>query len=88
MSRSGPPPAARVGQLLIDGTAHKMADELFDNFEQVVTPREPTAGNERETPAATPSRSGTVGTARLVWIGGGAVVLLVILWLQFGGRGH
>ncbi|MDZ7842124.1 MAG: carbon monoxide dehydrogenase subunit G [Gammaproteobacteria bacterium] len=78
---------AQVGQRLVDGTARKMADDFFSQFEQVVAPAEAGDGFE---PAADTARkisrgggeSSSESSGRTwMWIGGGIIVLLIILLL-------
>lgn len=77
---------AQVGQRLVDGTARKMADDFFSDFEQIVAPSaqeesfESAAGSAREET----SDGAGAGSRQWMWIGGGVIVLLIILFLWAG----
>lgn len=68
---------AQVGSRLIDGIAHKVADEFFGKFREVVAPAPAGEG----APAPAPAAGG--GLPAWVWIVGAAVAAAV-LWFAFG----
>ncbi|MFN0038391.1 MAG: SRPBCC family protein [Burkholderiales bacterium] len=67
---------AQIGSRLIDGVAKKMADEFFAKFNATVT--KPDAPDSAQTPAVATKPS---PLPPWVWISGGIVVLLIILYL-------
>jgi hypothetical protein len=90
---------AQIGSRLIDGTAHKMADEFFSRFSELVAaqaagaaPAEagaagpaapPAAGARPEPPVPTPAPSRQKGLKPVIWIAGLVIILLALL-LLFG----
>lgn len=79
---------AQLGSRLIQGTAQKMADEFFSNFVEVVAPgaeTAPEAGAAAPAETATEAASAEGGKASggglspLVWAGGVAAVIVVLL---------
>ena len=76
---------AQVGQRLVDGSARKMADDFFSQFEQVVAPAAPIEGDAGTSPqSAGKSGRDTSGNRSWMWIGGGILVLLIIMLLWAG----
>jgi uncharacterized protein len=81
---------AQIGARLIDGAAHKMAEDFFASFAANVTgPAPATAGAEAAAtaapavapPAEAPPASG--GIRPWIWVGG-LIIIAVILLLYFG----
>lgn len=78
---------AQVGQRLVDGTAHKMADDFFNRFEQIVAPEAEAPAEESPDAAGEPAESNggsDAGSRSWMWLGGGIIVLLIILLLWAG----
>lgn len=78
---------AQVGQRLVDGTAHKMADDFFNRFEQIVAPEAEVPAEESPDTAGEPAEkksSDDAGSRSWMWLGGGIIVLLIILLLWAG----
>ncbi len=77
---------AQVGQRLVDGTARKMADDFFSDFEQIVAPsaKEETFESAAGSAGEKSSQGGGAGSRSWMWIGGGVIVLLIILFLWAG----
>lgn len=71
---------AQVGQRLVDGAAHKMAEDFFSRFEQIVAPAS-AAGGEAAAPAPTAGGS----AARWLWVAAAVAALIVIVYLVRGG---
>jgi len=65
---------AQIGSRLIDGVAKKMSDDFFTRFNRTVAPV-PAAAAEQQREAR------KRGTRAWVWVIGGIVLLLVILYL-------
>jgi len=64
---------AQIGSRLIDGVAKKMSDDFFTRFNQTVAPVPAAAAQQRDARKR--------GTPAWVWVIGGIVLLLVILYL-------
>lgn len=72
---------AQLGQRLVDGAARKMADDFFNNFEQVVAPEEDAGESEEATGTEASRESPAAGGTTWLWVGGGVVLLiLIIIW--------
>lgn len=76
---------AQVGQRLVDGSARKMADDFFSEFEQVVAPA-PSGAAASGPASGPPGQAGddAAGERNWMWIGGGVLALLIILLLWAG----
>ena len=72
---------AQIGSRLIDGVAKKMSDDFFVRFNKTVAPAAQSAipaAAAAESPA--PSSTAKPAMPVWVWIGGGIVILLIVLY--------
>ena len=85
---------AQIGARLIDGAAHKMAEEFFASFAANVAGPAPVAAAAAaapaEVPPAPPGTAAAVGAPRpsegirpWIWVGG-LIIIAIILLLYFG----
>jgi len=73
---------AQVGSRLIDAAASKVAEDFFKAFEAHLAPPAPAAGTAADT-GQVPMPADTPKNNRALWIGIGALVL-VLLWYLLG----
>lgn len=71
---------AQIGSRLIDGVAKKMSDDFFARFNKTVAPAEAAASTTQSGSAST-TVPAKFAVPKWVWIAGGFIVLLIVLYL-------
>ena len=72
---------AQIGSRLIDGVAKKMSDDFFIRFNKTVAPApESTPANAAQSDAPTSGRPAKSPLPAWVWVVGGLVLLLIVLY--------
>ena len=72
---------AQIGSRLIDGVAKKMSDDFFIRFNKAVAPAAQSAiPAAAAAESATPSSTAKPAMPVWVWVGGGIVILLIVLY--------
>ena len=72
---------AQIGSRLIDGVAKKMADDFFIRFNKTVAPAAASPAASDQPDASAPGTPAKSPLPVWVWIGGGIVLLLIVLYL-------
>jgi carbon monoxide dehydrogenase subunit G len=71
---------AQIGSRLIDGVAKKMSDDFFIRFNETVAPATEAASATEAAQPAVANRPPESSLPVWVWIGGGIVLLLMVLY--------